>query len=282
MLHLIAFPVLSEWCQQYPRIDLTTSTKSASSLTSGSPGTNPSRAPPTTSTIGYRTERRASALRTATTASSPTSEAPLRLYPKIRGRSSRINPSFRRKGLCAFREESWRWVLSRCFAAGSELLRGRSVQDLVDVHVLRLAHGERHQVREGVGGNGDALVEGVHVLGHVGFRDAGGQLGQSAVSARRSASQKSSSQSACAASFAPRSRSTSTPSAPPVTRTFAQRRCALSSPSVRVTEGGAPGSDTRASSRSRAANHGTGCAMWTIEARIACSIRTARPCRSPS
>ena len=49
---------------------------------------------------------------------------------------------------------------------------------LVDVHVLRLAHGKRHNFREGVGGDGDALVVGVHALYHTGFRDAGGQLGR--------------------------------------------------------------------------------------------------------
>src|SRR5436190_7217162 len=50
----------------------TTSTTSGSSFTSGSPGTNPNRAPPTTSTIGYGTDRwRASALRPTTATSSP-------------------------------------------------------------------------------------------------------------------------------------------------------------------------------------------------------------------
>src|SRR5918995_4961965 len=56
VLHRIAFPVVSEWYQQHPRIDLTTTTSSASSLPSGNLGTNPSRAP-TTSTIRYGTER---------------------------------------------------------------------------------------------------------------------------------------------------------------------------------------------------------------------------------
>src|SRR3954454_21082867 len=50
----------------------TTSTTSGSSFTSGSPGTNPTSAPPTTSTIGYGTDsRRASALRPATATSRP-------------------------------------------------------------------------------------------------------------------------------------------------------------------------------------------------------------------
>ena len=39
--------------------------------------------------------------------------------------------------------------------AGLELLAGRAEQDLVDIHVLRLAHGEHHHVGEGVGGQGD-------------------------------------------------------------------------------------------------------------------------------
>jgi hypothetical protein len=57
VLHRIALPVVSEWYQHHPRIDLTTTTSSESSLTSGSLGMNPSRAPPTTSTIRYGTER---------------------------------------------------------------------------------------------------------------------------------------------------------------------------------------------------------------------------------
>jgi hypothetical protein len=57
VLHPFAFPVVSEWYQQHPRIDLTTTTSSGSSLTSGCLRTNPSRAPPTASTIRYGTER---------------------------------------------------------------------------------------------------------------------------------------------------------------------------------------------------------------------------------
>ena len=64
----------------------TRSTTSGSRWTSGRPGTNPSRAPPTTSTIGYGTDTcRASALRPATTTRSPRSaarRAPSREYPR--------------------------------------------------------------------------------------------------------------------------------------------------------------------------------------------------------
>src|SRR5215213_9203172 len=60
----------------------------------------------------------------------------------------------------------------------SAFLPRRSEQDLVDLHVFRLAHGEEHHTGEGVGGNGDTLVESIYVLGDIGFRNAAGQLGR--------------------------------------------------------------------------------------------------------
>ena len=60
----------------------------------------------------------------------------------------------------------------------SKLLPRGPEQDFVDVHVFRLTHRERHHMGEGVGGDGDALVELAHALGDVGLGDAVRKLGR--------------------------------------------------------------------------------------------------------
>src|SRR5258707_5863140 len=60
----------------------------------------------------------------------------------------------------------------------SEFLLGRPVQDLVDVHVLRLAHRERDRSRERVGRNRHLLIEGPDALGCVRIGDGVGKLGR--------------------------------------------------------------------------------------------------------
>lgn len=49
----------------------------------------------------------------------------------------------------------------------SQFLPGRSEQDLVDIHVVRLAHGEGHHICEGFGGDGVLLVERADAFGDV-------------------------------------------------------------------------------------------------------------------
>ena len=61
---------------------------------------------------------------------------------------------------------------------GSIFLTCRPEQDLVDVHVLRLAHREHDHVRKGVSGNGRLLVELGYRGGAIGVVDAVGQFGR--------------------------------------------------------------------------------------------------------
>src|SRR4051794_16174810 len=58
----------------------------------------------------------------------------------------------------------------------SELLARRPVDDLVDVNLLRLAHGEYHHSGKGIRGNSPSIRP-AYVLGDVRFSDAVGQLG---------------------------------------------------------------------------------------------------------
>ena len=60
--------------------------------------------------------------------------------------------------------------------AGLQHLAGRPVQDLVDVDVVGLAHGERHDPGEGVGRHGVVVVEPVDALRDVGLADCAGQF----------------------------------------------------------------------------------------------------------
>ncbi len=60
----------------------------------------------------------------------------------------------------------------------SIFLGGRAEQDLVDVDVLRLAHGKDDGTRKAVGGDRHALIEGAHIFRDVCLRDAVGQLGR--------------------------------------------------------------------------------------------------------
>src|SRR5574337_2185720 len=61
-------------------------------------------------------------------------------------------------------------------AENSELLARGPEQDLVDVHVLRLADGEGHGPCEGIGGNRVGCVVLVEALGNIRLADGVGEF----------------------------------------------------------------------------------------------------------